>query len=464
MRLDVSNYFDTISIRKLLNNLDQYVMPSIKKRHHFDPFTIQEITQFFQFVSRGQQGIPQSDNDVVSGYIGYLYLIFGELIIDDEIAKYNDLVETYSIIRYVDDIFISVAFEEGISEHRKAAFADRLVAQVAHTLYQKLGLNMNLKTKLFWLNDDDERDELLNEIRQVSPEYHFSGDDDETPENKANAILNQLNQLKGKPVDPLREYSKTLNEEILREVFDDRVDQLFNMDYFRSELQYIFSDFNFDHVKVLPFELLILILKNEDVAIQFRDYLLGLEYLTAVDTNLILRFLCQTEFTDPELIWKLRQNDEMHDIMNVFLDADLYSSNPGYFNLSYEQVLSLLSIPDLLIQTKNRILCERREDYSPALNHLLNEFQSVCFYLDTNHPKQLKQYTSLELVKFLDKCHVPSEVRNAIERLFNRRNSNTVSHPGEEYGSVWGVDSDEYHNYRNQVGQCLKLIVPSSKL
>jgi AbiA family abortive infection protein len=79
MRLDITSYFDNISMPILLKMLDDCVLPTTKRQHSFDTNTQQQIVQFFQFVSNSQIGIPQSDNDVASSYIGFLYLIFAEL-------------------------------------------------------------------------------------------------------------------------------------------------------------------------------------------------------------------------------------------------------------------------------------------------------------------------------------------------------------------------------------------------
>jgi len=78
----------------------------------FDAITKEQITFFFGFLANGGDGIPQSDNDILSNFIGYLYLAFGDLFIEDELRKDNNIVDKYAIIRYVDDIHISITFNE----------------------------------------------------------------------------------------------------------------------------------------------------------------------------------------------------------------------------------------------------------------------------------------------------------------------------------------------------------------
>ena len=44
----------------------------------------------------------------LSDFIGYLFLVFGDLYIDDELDKHSDLLDYHSIIRYMDDIYVSL--------------------------------------------------------------------------------------------------------------------------------------------------------------------------------------------------------------------------------------------------------------------------------------------------------------------------------------------------------------------
>ena len=110
--LDIENYFDDLSIPRLLNLLEKHVKPSIRKKMGYDTKTQAQLVSFFNFVSGGTSGIPQSNNNVISDFIGHPFLTFGDSFLDDELRKKNDSVENYVIIRYMDDMYISITFKE----------------------------------------------------------------------------------------------------------------------------------------------------------------------------------------------------------------------------------------------------------------------------------------------------------------------------------------------------------------
>lgn len=78
IRLDIGNYFDELSIPTLLDLLSEYVKPSIQRGMHYDATTQLQLISFFDFIATGMSGIPQSDNNVISNFIGHLFLVFGD--------------------------------------------------------------------------------------------------------------------------------------------------------------------------------------------------------------------------------------------------------------------------------------------------------------------------------------------------------------------------------------------------
>ena len=76
----------------------------------------------FPFLISCQAGRRVSRNRItmLSSFIGHLFLVFGDLFFDDELRKHGDSVDSYTIIRYVDDIYISITFKEQDSNLRGA--------------------------------------------------------------------------------------------------------------------------------------------------------------------------------------------------------------------------------------------------------------------------------------------------------------------------------------------------------
>jgi AbiA family abortive infection protein len=453
IRLDIQNYYEVISIPLLMGLLDKNIKSSQKATWQFDTNTQEQIMFFFRFLANDGEGIPQSDNSIVSSFIGHLYLVFGDLLIEEEIYKDQEVVEDYSLIRYVDDTFISITFREDLTDGAQKEYAESLGARVSDRLYYELGLRFNPKTRFFCLSDEDQLENLLSSLKKVSPQYHLSDErDEESPVNKIDNIFDELEKLKGASVRP-ETFELELQDEILKEVLDKRVNQMLSMEGNKKRIRRIFSGFDFNRVKEYPLTIMIILLKEDSTARRFRKFLLQKQNLTTRDVDLMLTYLCQVDFQDPQLLGKLEKYTPMSRIMRVVQKASLSSDKPGYYDLPESKVLKLARMPYVIEQVRHRVFHERTRSYSVALNHLLNEIHAICYQLDgaTNH----REYKAHEVERFLRSQMVPPDVCIGIRNPFDRRNTNQVSHPGCEESVAWSVASEEYVRYRLQVGKCL---------
>src|SRR5437868_1224206 len=129
------------------------------------------------------------------------------------------------------------------------------------------------------------------------------------------------------------DYERTLSEEILREVYDPRVEQMLKMKEHQKRIQGIFSGFNFDLIRVSTLEIIIVLLKTPDVAKAFERYLLDLKFISTKDSDLIIHLLCQTGFSNEKLFAKLKQNKSMQKIIDAFMQSSLSEDDPGYYGL-----------------------------------------------------------------------------------------------------------------------------------
>ena len=110
---------------------------------------------------------------------------------------------------------------------------------------------------------------------------------------------------------------------------------------------------------------------------------------------------------------------------------------------------------NVIEQIRLRRFAERKQQHSVALNHLLNEIQAICFYLD-KRPIVEKKYKAPKVLEFLNEMKVPYIISNEIKNLFDRRNKNLVSHADS---IAWLVSQAEYEDYHKAVGKCLKYIL-----
>ena len=451
--LDIENYFDELSIPKLLNLLERRVKPSIQREMHYNETTRDQLVSFFDFVSGGTSGIPQSDNNVTSGFIGHLFLTFGDSFLDDELHKKNNSVENYAIIRYMDDIYISITFREQDNDLRDQ-FLNALAPRISDCLYENLGLRLNPKTRLFDLKKKADRDELERNLKKVSQGIEIADEENkESPADKIKNIFTQLENLKSSSIEPHFQGHRELEEEVLKEVYDKSVGQMLEKSTNKSRLREIFmgsGGFDFELVNAYPLLIIILILKCDDVPKKFEKFLLSKEDLTSRDIYLILNYLCQIEFDQVKLLELLKQSPQMKEVMEVFEDSSL-PTLMGYYGLKAEPV-SKIAEPDVVEQIRLRVLCELNREYSVALNHLLNEIQAICRVLDEK-AKITDRYAAPAVIEFLRCQKVPHETHAQIRNLFDRRNKNPVSHADP---IAWAVTKDEYMNYSKHVGDCLK--------
>ncbi len=421
----------------------------------YDATTQAQLISFFNFVVGGTSGIPQSDNNVISDFIGYLFLVFGDLFLDDELRKNNDSVENYAIIRYVDDIYISITFKEQDDDLRDQ-FLNSLTPRISDCLYENLGLRLNPKTKLFDMEKEDDKKELEKDLKKVSQGIEIADEENkESPNKKVDNIFEQLDNLKGSSIDPHFQRNRDLEEEILKGVYDEKVQEMLKKSDYKSHLKEIFMSsggFDFELVNAYPLPIIILILACEDVPEKFEKFLRSKKDLTSRDIYLILSYLCQIEFDQAKLklLELLKQSPRMKEVMEIFEDS-LPPKLIGYYDLRAEEVSKIVE-PNVTEQIRLRVLWEQKEEYSVALNHLLNEIHAICGILD-EEARNEKRYEANQVAAFLRKQEIPHETYAQIRNLFDRRNKSPVSHADP---IAWAVTKDEYMNYRHHVGNCLK--------
>ena len=463
VRLDIQNYFDELNIPTLMKFLDNRVKPSVCRRMNFCKAAQAQIISFFDFVAGGKLGIPQSDNNIISDFIGHLFLVFGDLFLDEELRDNEDSVESYTIIRYVDDIFVSITFKEQYRE-LKTKFLNSLAPRIADSLHKELALRLNPKTRLFDLINEDDRLALERNLKLISQGNEIPDQNIAPPEEKMDDILSQLKTLQRFPVAPYfpehresdcgkEQFNEENFKDALKGVFDENVKQMLEMPKIKSRLKETFlgsGGFDFELANVYPPPIVILIMACADIRKEFRKFLLTKTRLSSSDIYLILIYLCQKGFSQDQLLEFLKKDPQMKQILDIFDREGLSSELPGYYALTEEQTLKIAQ-PHIVQQIRLRILAEQKENYSVALNHLLNEIQAICHHSESSSTT-LRKYDVNNVVKFLTRKNVPNETKDRIRNLFDRRNYSPVSHPDPVAESV---AIEEYEIYRNHVGICL---------
>jgi hypothetical protein len=279
------------------------------------------------------------------------------------------------------------------------------------------------------------------------------------PQEKLSGIMHQLHQLKKSKLGSNFIIESSPEDDVFKEIYDRSVDNLLHKPINIMLLEAIFSNFNFNFVKACPSEITIILLHSNKIREQYKNFLINKEHLPTDDADLILKLLSQLDFKDDDLLQELKRNAYMRNIVDLVLSKKIYAENPGYYNMPDDKLSFLYSHNHIIEQIRLRAINQRIEYYSVALNHLLNEIHAICLILDKYTKKNPKDYDANDVADFLVKENVPTDICIVIRKLFDRRNTNQISHPGSTRGNVWAVTKDEYLRYREYVGQCLSCIL-----
>lgn len=467
LRLDIQNYFDNISIAKLLDLIEVSVKPSDLKIYNFDSSTKEQIEFYYRFLNNGIDNIPQSDNNIISNFISHLYLTFGDFIIEDAINELNNeykIVVDYKIIRYVDDIYISLdfmpfdIFELQYTDDTRNGFIYQLLNKIADEFFKQLTLRFNGKAELFRIGNVNERQNLLDLIKKVSEDYpEPESDKDIAVADKVNRLLGLIDDIKARDVSQVYKDLSRQESETLKDVYDKAVLGLMSTAANVARLEVKFADFNFDLLRVYPQPLIILLSICPVAKARLENYLLNKTNLTTFDRGLLVVLLCQSGFSNQALFNKLQANEQLKPIFEFMkFKKAVDNKNTGYYKVDIKKMATLTKQVSFIEQIRQRIYSERQGHYSIALNHLLNEIQLACCILEG---KDIKTYSEPAVETFLTSKGVDNPTKTKISNLFNRRNNNPVSHPGSDSRVAWAVDNTEYIGYKNNVAETIEKII-----
>ena len=107
----------------------------------------------------------------------------------------------------------------------------------------------------------------------------------------------------------------------------------------------------------------------------------------------------------------------------------------------------------LMKQVRCGVIAEKLSIYSLAYNHLLNVLQEWC-YCNQIPSISRSNYNRNHVIEWLTPFAIDSELMFVIT-MFDRRNRNTISHPGDENIEVSPVDRTEYENHLATLNQYL---------
>lgn len=168
IKIDISNYFDSIPHNKLISLIDVFSVESSLALYNYDKESNKELNFYFESMMNSKKGIPQGRDNCFSDYFGELYLKQFDFKIRELIK--NDHLKFNSMIRYVDDITIVFDINKTltISEHYK--ILSFLTQKISNYLLNNLDLKLNTsKTEFIYFKNDEQVNEYLcNQSKKVS--------------------------------------------------------------------------------------------------------------------------------------------------------------------------------------------------------------------------------------------------------------------------------------------------------
>lgn len=462
LKIDVENYFDNISVKKLLKFIEEFSKQSTLNQSNYDEKTIIEIENFYKFVLYGKEGIPQSDNNIISGFLGYLYFVFADINISSKIKNIcNEYIENYNIVRYVDDIYIILEYKDDVDEKLKNNYSLRILTEISDLLYYKFNLKINNKTKIFDFRNQMGYENLLKELKKVSLEFEDYISDEEiakTPQEKLDKIIEIIERYNlSDDINIFISSDENTSTEIFKELFDPAVSNIINKTKNIKKIGEMLENINFKIIKLFPKPLMILMTSSQKLKEDFLHYIgTKKDNLLTSDVNIILEYLSQVNFESEELFDILKQDLYFKTIM-IYFEKKL-SENEGFYEIEINKFNDILKKQEILEQIRLRIQNEKIENYQLALNHLVNEFQSIIFEIDDNPQKNKKEYKLTSIRNYFNKKNIDRTKVLKIIGMFDRRNNNLISHSGTEKDIYKNLTCEEYKEYKETVKRIFKTL------
>jgi len=473
LNVDIQNYFDEISIDTLLKNLLENIKPTIREKQSYDLQAIEQLNYFFTYLMNSPKGIPQADNDIIGNFIGFLHTLFVCFSIEEILGDSKD-IESFQIVSYVDDIEIFLKFKSPEKQKRLNE-----TINISHIIGDKLFLDFgirfsNTKNKIHETDNEKDMKDLLLEIDKSQSDEDIDEDIDiddtilkKSMKERFEDIIEVVEQLKINGID--KKFNFDLGNEIenpdniIKYMYGKKLNDFIDSHPDNIEiLENLFCGFDFNLVLFSPLPLIIMICKTKIAKQKFEEFLLNNNQVTTPISQFIVFYLCQTGLVnEKKFLDHLMSNPFFVEIVKLLNNQDKINfDDSGYYNIPRCLVKKLRCYYSTIEQIQHRAISEKTTNYSVALSHLLNEIHSLCYETDKNKNEN-NAYKETDVVSYLQQIGIPLLQIAKISNLFDRRNSNLVSHPTTQKNTASSVTKEQYEHYKKYVGICIKKVLES---
>jgi len=456
LHLDIQEFFRSIDHSRLMQVLADQALPASRLRLHYDEHTRLTIREIFFLIMRRSEGLPISQQNIVSNLLSHLFLYPLDCCVRD---IQMESAPSLTFHRYVDDMFLTVQFPyEETNENIGARMLD-ISTQIGEHLSSDLGLSLNpLKTRLDILSSDNEVDGLIERSRLVSFYRPLPEEGGESPQDTLERAILVLGGLR----EAFRnkgyvERIVTNDDLALKQCFQKAVVHYTRSAQAQQQLEDVLQDWHpaliSKNIKVLVFLISRVPIILNNLLTYVRENLRNPQpssNTVHLAEHLMLAEEYKGEFNS-EIVNLLQTSSNPYIYLLVRLVNPLPPSKVRYINIEDS---CLQEYRSLMQQVRWAVIAERRGLHGLAYNHLLNILQEWCF-CNQQVITSRKRFDCKEVVKWLEPIASHSEIVFVIS-MFDRRNHNTISHPGDESIEVAPVDQAEYEEHLKRLN-CLLL-------
>lgn len=457
LHLDIQDFFRSIAHANLVQVLDTQSIPESQLRLRYDECTKLTVREVLFLIMHRHEGLPLSRQNIVSNLLSHLFLH----PLDNFIREIQiETTPSLTFHRYVDDMFITVQFPLTETNENIGTTMLDISTNIGAFLSSKLDLYLNpLKTRLDIIQSEDEVDELIERSHLVSFYQPLPEEGGESPQDTLNRAITILNRMKERFRERGFVENIATNDDLaLKQCFQRAVIHYTQSEQAQRQLETVFQDW---YPALMPKSIRVLVFLISRVP----DALSNL--LNHIRDNLIISSPSLTTVHLAEHLMLIEEyNNELDDVvaqnLSISSDSDPYITligrlvNPSSpISNCYIQIRDecLRTNEILMKQVRCAIIAEKLSIYGLAYNHLLNVLQEWCYCNQTPHISR-SNYNRNHVTEWLTPFATDSELM-FVMTMFDRRNRNTISHPGDENIEVSPVNQIEYENHLATLNQYL---------
>ena len=455
LHIDIQDFFRSIAHSKLVRVLDTQSLLKSRLDLQYDERTKLTVRDILFLIMHRHEGLSLSQQNIVSNLLSHLFLY----PLDNFIREIQmETTPSLTFHRYVDDMFLTVQFPLTELNENIGTTMLNISNNIGAFLSRNLDLCLNpLKTRLDIIESQDEVERLIERSRLVSFYQPLPEEGGESPQDTLNRAITVLNEMKRRfRSHGFVENIATNDALALKQCFQRVVVHYMQSEQVQRQLEIVFQDW---YPALMPKSirvLVFLISRVPDALSNLLNYIRenfsgSSPYLTTV---YLAEHLMLIEEYNNELDDVVAQYSSISSDPYITLIGRLVNPSPPISNC-YIRIRDecLRTNESLMKQVRCAVIAEKLFIYSLAYNHLLNVLQEWC-YCNQNPTIDRDNYNRTHVIEWLTPFAIDTELMFVIT-MFDRRNRNTISHPGDENIDVSPVDRTEYENHLVMLNQYL---------